>query len=174
MTSFRAALMVRNNEGLTKTTNAYTNPNEVRRHRGVAGVPPRWTGPSSTPTGGTALHPTCEFLLDYEDDDDDEEPPGQARRLAEEKALAFTAGRTSSRDEVLARLLTEQDARRARKAGGSAGEAEEGRRDEDAPKATASSCSDKMEGKGGMLPCIPQVRSGRNVRHDGTLGFCFS
>jgi hypothetical protein len=50
---FRAALMIRNDEGLTKTYNRFHDPDErspaILRLREL---PPRWTAPSSTPTAG--------------------------------------------------------------------------------------------------------------------------
>ncbi len=50
---FRAALMVKNNEGLTKTYNRLHDPNETSADiRSCASCTPLWTGPSSTPTAG--------------------------------------------------------------------------------------------------------------------------
>ena len=51
---FRAALMVRNNEGLTKTYNRFHDPDEAfaRYHQAPRVARRRWTAPSSMPTAG--------------------------------------------------------------------------------------------------------------------------
>jgi hypothetical protein len=98
---YRAALMVRNNEGLTKTYNRFHDPNErsadilkVRElhaavHRAVLDA-----------YGWTGLKPTCEFLLDYEDEEAGEEAGGRQRK----KPWRYR-WLDDFRDEVLARLL---------------------------------------------------------------------
>ena len=102
---FRAALMVRNNEGLTKTYNRFHDPEErdqdIIKLRELHAAMDRavldaygWT---DIPTG-------CEFLLDYEIDEEewgDRKKPWRCRWPDE------------VRDEVLARLL-ELNAARAR------------------------------------------------------------
>ena len=70
---FRAALMIRNNEGLTKTYNRFHDPDEHspdilklrERHAAMDRA-------VLDAYGWTDLKPTCEFLLDYEDEEDQE------------------------------------------------------------------------------------------------------
>jgi hypothetical protein len=97
---FRADLMVRNDEGLTKTYNRFHDPNErspdivklrelhIAMDRAVLDA-----------YGWTDLRPTCEFLLDYEEDED-EEGGGRSRK----KPWRYRWP-DDFRDEVLARLL---------------------------------------------------------------------
>lgn len=95
---FRAALMVRNNEGLTKTYNRFHNPDErlsdilhlreLHAHMDAAVL---------TAYGWTDIQPTCEFLLDYEEDEGD----GKNKR---KKPWRYRWP-DEIRDEVLARLL---------------------------------------------------------------------
>jgi hypothetical protein len=70
---FRAALMVRNNEGLTKTYNRFHDPTErspdIRRLRELHAAMDRAVLDAY---GWTDLQPTCEFLLDYVEEEDDE------------------------------------------------------------------------------------------------------
>ena len=96
---FRAALMVRNNEGLTKTYNRFHDPDEtspdILKLRELHAAMDRavleaygWHDLAETAT--------CEFLLDYEDDEDEEElaqsaPAGEAGR-----SPGVTAGPTTS------------------------------------------------------------------------------
>jgi hypothetical protein len=98
---FRAALMIRNNEGLTKTYNRFHDPAEsdaeILRLREL-----------HTAMDQAVLHaygwddiPTdCEFLLDYDDEDDDEESSGRRRKKPWRYRWPDVV-----RDEVLARLL---------------------------------------------------------------------
>ena len=105
---FRAGLMVRNNEGLTKTYNRFHDPNQndagIVRLRELHDAMDRavldayrWTD----------IRPTCEFTLDYEDDET--ETPGRANRRRPYR-YRWPDG---IRDEVLGRLL-EVNAQRAR------------------------------------------------------------
>ena len=100
---FRAALMVRNNEGLTKTYNRFHDPNErsddIATLRSLHAAMDRAVLDAY---GWTDLHPTCEFLLDYEDDEDDEEEAGTSRRKKKPWRYRWP---DDFRDEVLARLL---------------------------------------------------------------------
>ncbi len=89
---FRAALMVRNNEGLTKTYNRFHDPDERSpdilelartARRDGQGRPRRLR--LDRP------QPTCEFLLDYEDDEEDDEE--SAGRPPQEEALALPLAR---------------------------------------------------------------------------------
>ncbi len=100
---FRAALMVKNNEGLTKTYNRFHDPTEtspdIHKLRELHAAMDRavldayhWTD----------LKPTCDFLLDYEDEDDDEEETGKARKKKKPWRYRWP---DDFRDEVLARLL---------------------------------------------------------------------
>ncbi len=99
---FRADLMVRNNEGLTKTYNRFHDPDErssdIARLRELHAAMDRavldaydWSD----------LQPTCEFLLDYEEDEDDDDVPGGRRR---KKPWRYRWP-DDIRDDVLARLL---------------------------------------------------------------------
>src|SRR5207302_7415493 len=67
---FRAALMVKNNEGLTKTYNRFHDPNEtspdIHKLRTLHAAMDRAVLDAY---GWTDLQPTCEFLLDYEDEE---------------------------------------------------------------------------------------------------------
>jgi hypothetical protein len=105
---FRAALMVSNNEGLTKTYNHFHDPNErsadIQRLRELHAAMDRAVLDAY---GWTDLKPTCEFLLDYEEDEDDEEAGGRQRK----KPWRYRWP-DDFRDEVLARLL-ELNKRRA-------------------------------------------------------------
>jgi hypothetical protein len=108
---FRAALMVRHNQGLTKTYNRLhdrdhdaNEPNKeivagIQKLRELHAVMDRavleaygWHDLAQTAT--------CEFLLDYEDEEDEEEPTGRARK----KPWRYRWP-DDFRDEVLARLL---------------------------------------------------------------------
>jgi hypothetical protein len=105
---FRAALMVRNNEGLTKTYNRFHDPNErsadFQRLRELHAAMDQAVLDAY---GWTDLKPTCEFLLDYEEDEDEEEAGGRQRR----KPWRYRWP-DDFRDEVLAKLL-ELNKRRA-------------------------------------------------------------
>jgi hypothetical protein len=122
---FRAALMVRNNEGLTKTYNRFHDPNErspdIVRLRELHAAMDRAVLDAY---GWGDLRPGCEFLLDYED----EEGVGNRESGVGDEAMATpysllpTPSRRKKpwryrwpdevRDEVLARLL-ELNKRRA-------------------------------------------------------------
>jgi len=78
---FRAALLVRNNEGLTKTYNRFHDPNDcspdIQRLRELHAAMDRAVLDAY---GWTDLKPTHAFLLDYEEDEDEEEPTGRPRK----------------------------------------------------------------------------------------------
>jgi hypothetical protein len=98
---FRTALMVRNNEGLTKTYNRFhdrleTSP-DIHKLRELHAAMDRAVLDAY---GWTDLKPTCEFLLDYEEDEDEEETGGRQRK----KPWRYRWP-DDFRDEVLARLL---------------------------------------------------------------------
>ncbi len=99
---FRAALMIRNNEGLTKTYNRFHDPDEndadILQLRALHAAMDRAVLDAY---GWTDLRPTCTFLLDYEDDEDEEESGGKVRK---KKPWRYRWP-DEVRDEVLARLL---------------------------------------------------------------------
>lgn len=100
---FRAALMVRNNEGLTKTYNRFHDPDErqpdIFRLRELHAAMDRavleaygWRD--------LAEQATCEFILDYEDEEEDNAQAPRRRR----KPWRYRWP-DEFRDEALARLL---------------------------------------------------------------------
>lgn len=97
---FRAALMVRNNQGLTAIYNRFHQPNErdpgIIRLRELHAEMDRAVLDAY---GWNDFKPTCEFLLDYEEE---EEESGQARRRKKPYRYRWP---DELRDEVLARLL---------------------------------------------------------------------
>ena len=109
---FRAALMVRNDEGLTKTYNRFHDPNEtsadIARLRQLHDAMDRavldaYGGPLAALTV-----PPCEFLLDYEEDDEEPGKRPQKKPWRYRWPDAF-------RDEVLALLLDLNAARAEQK-----------------------------------------------------------
>ena len=88
---FRAALMVKNNEGLTKTYNRFHDPNEtsteIKKLRDLHAAMDRAVLDAY---GWTDLQPTCEFLLDYEEETRTRTPAEQAR---EQEAVALPLAR---------------------------------------------------------------------------------
>jgi hypothetical protein len=114
---FRAALMVRNNEGLTKTYNRFhdyveRNPDIVKLRELHAAM----DRAVLDAYGWTDIRPTCEFLLDYEIDDE---------KYANRKKPYRYRWPDDVRDELLARLL-ELNAERARAEGLAGAAAEKG------------------------------------------------
>jgi len=104
---FRAALMVQNNEGLTKTYNRFHDPEEtspdILKLRDLHAAMDRAVLDAY---GWTDIPTACEFLLDYEEEDDEEAtgnsggPKGRKKRKPYRYRWPDTV-----RDEVLARLL---------------------------------------------------------------------
>ncbi|HUT57965.1 MAG TPA: type IIL restriction-modification enzyme MmeI, partial [Phycisphaerae bacterium] len=98
---FRADMMVRNNEGLTKTYNRFHAPDEtspdILRLRELHGAMDRTVLDAYD---WTDIRPTCEFLLDYEEEDDEEESSGRSCKRPWRYRFP-----DEIRDEVLARLL---------------------------------------------------------------------
>jgi hypothetical protein len=141
----RANLMVRNNEGLTKTYNRFHDPDErspdilklrelhAEMDRAVL-VAYGWHDLAETAT--------CEFLLDYEEDEDENE--GGTRRRKKPWRYRWP---DAFRDEVLARLLelNRQRAEEERLAGAAA-EAAGGKKPGKRGKKRASG-----EGQGGLF-----------------------
>jgi hypothetical protein len=97
---FRADLMMRNNEGLTKTYNRFHDPGEtspdIFRLRELHAAMDRAVLDAY---GWTDLQPTCEFLLDYEEEEDSDEAPRKRKKPWRYRWP------DEFRDEVLARLL---------------------------------------------------------------------
>jgi len=102
---FRAALMVKNIEGLTKTYNRFHDPHEtspeIKRLRELHDAMDRAVLDAY---GWTDLKPTCEFLLDYEDEEDEDEEETRSIGRTRQKPWRFRWP-DDFRDEVLARLL---------------------------------------------------------------------
>ncbi len=95
----RAALMVQNDEGLTKTYNRFHDPEEsspdILRLRELHDKMDR---AALDAYGWTDIKPACEFILDYEEDDDEEESRKRKKPWRYRWPDAI-------RDEVLVRLL---------------------------------------------------------------------
>ena len=106
---FRAALMVRNNEGLTKTYNRFHDPDErdpdIVQLRDLHAAMDRAVLDAY---GWTDIQPACEFILDHEDDEDDADGKPSKRK----KPWRYRWP-DDVRDEVLGRLLA-LNAQRAR------------------------------------------------------------
>ena len=102
---FRAVMMVRNNEGLTKTYNRFHDPNErspdILKLRELHATMDRAVLTAYGPPFSELIIPPCEFLLDYEDDDDDDEETGKRQK---KKPWRYRWPDVF-RDEVLALLL---------------------------------------------------------------------
>ncbi|MDB5310765.1 MAG: SAM-dependent methyltransferase [Gemmataceae bacterium] len=102
---FRADLMVRNNEGLTKTYNRFHDPNEssadVLKLRELHDLMDRAVLDAYGGDLAKLTVPPCEFLLDYEDDDEGDEETGKRQR---KKPWRYRWP-DAFRDEVLALLL---------------------------------------------------------------------
>lgn len=102
---FRAALMVKHNEGLTKTYNRFHDPNEtnpdILKLRDLHDQMDRAVLQAYGPPFSDLVVPKCEFLLDYEDEDDEDETPGKRQR---KKPWRYRWP-DAFRDEVLALLL---------------------------------------------------------------------
>lgn len=120
---FRADLMTRNNEGLTKTYNRFHDPNEsstdIRKLRELHDAMDRAVLAAYGPPFSELAVPPCEFLLDYEEEDDDEEETGKRQK---KKPWRYRWP-DAFRDEVLALLLelnkqrAEEEKEAAEKAG---------------------------------------------------------
>jgi hypothetical protein len=98
---FRAGLMIRNNEGLTKTYNRFHDPDErdpeIVKLRDLHAAMDRAVLDAY---GWTDIHTTCEFILDYDNDED--ETDGQPSKKKKPWRYRWPDG---IRDEVLGRLL---------------------------------------------------------------------
>jgi hypothetical protein len=101
---FRAALMVHNNEGLTKTYNRFHNPDEQSQNTlKLRELHDTMDRAVLDAYGWTDLKPTCEFLLDYEEEDDEEDETSSSGSSSR-KPWRYRWP-DDLRDEVLARLL---------------------------------------------------------------------
>jgi hypothetical protein len=102
----RAALMVRNNEGLTKTYNCFHDPDErspdILKLRELHAAMDRAVLDAY---GWTDLKPTCEFLLDYEEDEDELGTDNSQLTTRRRRKPWRYRWPDDFRDEVLARLL---------------------------------------------------------------------
>ena len=102
---FRADLMVRNNEGLTKTYNRFHDPAEtsadIIKLRELHAAMDRAVLDAYGVDLAKLIVPPCEFLLDYEDEEDEDEPAGGRQR---KKPWRYRWP-DAFRDEVLALLL---------------------------------------------------------------------
>jgi hypothetical protein len=102
---FRAALMLNNNEGLTKTYNRFHDPDEgsaeIKKLRELHAAMDRAVLDAY---GWSDLQPTCAFLLDYEEEEEEgnAEPAGRSRKRKKPWRYRWP---DDFRDEVLARLL---------------------------------------------------------------------
>jgi hypothetical protein len=108
---FRAALMVRNNEGLTKTYNRFHDPNEtsadIHKLRELHTAMDQAVLDAYGGDLAKLTVPPCEFLLDYEDEEDeeDEEDGGMTPSARPKKKPWRYRWPDAFRDEVLALLL---------------------------------------------------------------------
>jgi hypothetical protein len=104
---YRAALMLRNDEGLTKTYNRFHDPeersSEIQQLRALRAVMDRAVLDAY---GWPDIPTACEFLLDYEEDEDSEDAPEASgkKKRAKKKPYRYRWP-DEIRDEVLARLL---------------------------------------------------------------------
>jgi hypothetical protein len=100
---YRAALMVRNDEGLTKTYNSFHDPEErspeIQQLRALHAAMDRAVLDAY---GWPDIPTACEFLLDYEEEDEETETTGKKRQKKKPYRLRWP---DEIRDEVLARLL---------------------------------------------------------------------
>jgi hypothetical protein len=99
---FRGALMVRNNEGLTRTYNRFHDPDE--RDPDIIKLRERHDAMDHAVLdayGWTDIRPTCDFVLDYEDEDGDDNDGRPSRRR---KPWRYRWS-DEIHDEVLGRLL---------------------------------------------------------------------
>jgi hypothetical protein len=100
---FRAGLMAKSTEGLTKTYNRFHDPNEtsaqIKKLRELHAAMDRAVLDAY---GWTDLQPTCEFLLDYDEEEEDEDGTGKVRKKKKPWRYRWP---DEFRDEILARLL---------------------------------------------------------------------
>jgi hypothetical protein len=101
---FRAALMIRNNQGLTATYNRFHDPEEddadILKLRQLH---TQMDTAVLTAYGWTDISTTCEFRLDYEDEEPSDTQPTEGKR--QRKKPWRYRWPEATHDEVLARLL---------------------------------------------------------------------
>ncbi len=155
---FRAALMVRNSEGLTKTYNRFHRPDEytpeiVELRRFHAAM-------DRAVLAGYGWHdllandgPRCEFCPEFENAEEDDEAPAKGR--AKQKKYRYRWP-DEVHDEVLARLLAlnRERAGAIAQTKGTSDEAEEPPEETAAPASPlrSSAKQEKAPGRAGMLP----------------------
>lgn len=150
---FRADLMIRNSEGLTKTYNRFHDPNEtspdIIKLRELHAAMDRAVLDAY---GWSDIQPTCEFLLDYEEDEDDDE--GNSRRR---KPWRYRWP-DDIHDEVLARLLAlnAERAEAERRIGQAAAEAARAAAAK-APRTKPKNSFRKSISAGAHLPGMPEA-----------------
>jgi hypothetical protein len=104
---YRAALMVRNDEGLTKTYNRFHDPEErspeIQQLRALHAAMDRAVLDAY---GWPDIPTACEFLLDYEEEEDPDTDPTAAGKAKRKKKKPYRLRWPDEiRDEVLAKLL---------------------------------------------------------------------
>lgn len=133
---FRAALMVRNNEGLTKTYNRFHDPHEtspdILELRELHAAMDRAVL-EAYGWHDLAEKAACEFLLDYEDEEDEElsvvSGPSSVAKTSRRKKPWRYRWPDEFRDEVLARLLAlNKERAEQERLAGKAGEAADGKK----------------------------------------------
>ncbi len=132
---FRAALMVRNNEGLTKTYNRFHDPSETSPD--ILKLRESHAAMDRAVLEAYGWHDlvqtaTCEFLLDYEDEEDEElsvvSGPSSVAKTSRRKKPWRYRWPDEFRDEVLARLLAlNKERAEQERLAGKAAEAAEGK-----------------------------------------------
>lgn len=101
--NFRAAVMIRNDEGLTRTYNRFHDPDEASSDiLHLRALHDSMDRAVLDAYGWTDLRPTCAFLLDYEDEDEEDDASGRTRQRMRPWRYRWP---DALRDEVLARLL---------------------------------------------------------------------
>jgi hypothetical protein len=112
---FRSDLLVRNDEGLTKTYNRFHDPGEtspdILRLRTLHDEMDRAVLDAY---GWTDLHPTCDFILDYDDEETEDDDSARASKCKKPWRYRWP---DDIRDEVLARLLALNKTRAANAVG---------------------------------------------------------
>jgi hypothetical protein len=100
---FRAALMIRNNQGLTATYNRFHDPEEDNSDiLKLRQLHTQMDTAVLAAYGWTDISTTCEFRLDYEEDTPDPEPTEGKRQRKKPWRYRWPE---ATHDEVLARLL---------------------------------------------------------------------
>jgi hypothetical protein len=102
---FRAALMIRNNQGLTDTYNRFHDPDETDSDiLKLRELHTQMDTAVLTAYGWTDIPTTCEFRLDYEDEESSNTEQVEGKRKPKKKPWRYRWP-AATHDEVLARLL---------------------------------------------------------------------